>query len=190
MKTPNGDMTSTNMFAYCGNNPVNSADPSGQFWLTAIIVTAVVVTVAHVVASVTINKSQLHPAEKEVAKKHYIGAFKAKQSAKISDQYTDKEYGTNAHTQDDTKANAYRHAMWNAVMTDKMGSKKAKKFADAHEIFDDPDGIWKENSEMDLYNNQLGRSIAEKYSGQGYDVFSQKIIEAIENGEAVVIKWD
>ena len=31
-----------NMFAYCGNNPVNRKDPTGQFWITALIVTAVV----------------------------------------------------------------------------------------------------------------------------------------------------
>ena len=30
------------MFAYCGNNPVNRKDPTGQFWITALIVTAVV----------------------------------------------------------------------------------------------------------------------------------------------------
>ena len=33
----------TNMFAYCGNNPVNRVDPTGQFWITALIVTAVAV---------------------------------------------------------------------------------------------------------------------------------------------------
>ena len=31
-----------NMFVYCGNNPVNRKDPTGRFWITAIIVTAVV----------------------------------------------------------------------------------------------------------------------------------------------------
>ena len=30
------------MFAYCGNNPVSKIDPTGQFWVTALIVTAVV----------------------------------------------------------------------------------------------------------------------------------------------------
>ena len=35
-------LLSTNMFAYCGNNPVNRKDPTGQFWITALIVTAVV----------------------------------------------------------------------------------------------------------------------------------------------------
>ena len=28
----NQDITSYNLFAYCGNNPVNRADPTGQFW--------------------------------------------------------------------------------------------------------------------------------------------------------------
>ena len=31
-----------NMFAYCENNPVNRKDPAGQFWITALIITAVV----------------------------------------------------------------------------------------------------------------------------------------------------
>lgn len=43
---------------------------------------------------------------------------------------------------------------------------------------------------MDLFNNELGRQIALKYAGQGYDVFAQKIREAIEKGEAYVISWD
>ena len=40
------DMTGYNMFAYCGNNPVNRKDPTGQFWITALIVTAVVAVCA------------------------------------------------------------------------------------------------------------------------------------------------
>ena len=34
----NGDMLGFNMFAYCGNNPVNFSDPTGEFILTALIV--------------------------------------------------------------------------------------------------------------------------------------------------------
>ena len=49
------------------------------------------------------------------------------------------------------------------------------------------------------YNINSSRIIAEKwnnhllvyiYDEEGYDVFSEKIIEAINNGEAKVIKWD
>ena len=32
-----------NLFAYCGNNPVNRVDPNGHFWLTALLVSAVIV---------------------------------------------------------------------------------------------------------------------------------------------------
>ena len=30
-----------NMFAYCGNNPVNRADPNGEGWITALIITVI-----------------------------------------------------------------------------------------------------------------------------------------------------
>ena len=35
-----------NMFAYCNNNPVIRKDPSGQFWITALVLTAVVLVCA------------------------------------------------------------------------------------------------------------------------------------------------
>ncbi len=44
---------SCNMFAYCENNPINRCDPSGQFWLAAIAVVAVVT--AATVGAVTIS---------------------------------------------------------------------------------------------------------------------------------------
>ena len=37
VQTPNGDMTSTNMFVYCGNDPVNYHDPSGEFFAAALL---------------------------------------------------------------------------------------------------------------------------------------------------------
>ena len=37
------DIIGYNMFAYCGNNPVNRKDPTGQFWITALIVATVAV---------------------------------------------------------------------------------------------------------------------------------------------------
>ena len=44
-------LLSTNMFAYCGNNPVNRKDPTGQFWITALIVTAVAVVCTFALSS-------------------------------------------------------------------------------------------------------------------------------------------
>ena len=47
------DLMGLNLFAYCGNNPVNRVDPSGQFGISIIIkVAVIVVAVAALVASV------------------------------------------------------------------------------------------------------------------------------------------
>ena len=37
------ELTGYNMLAYCGNNPVNRKDPSGEFWVPAILVAAIFV---------------------------------------------------------------------------------------------------------------------------------------------------
>ena len=37
MITTGSDLAGLNLFAYCGNNPVNRVDPSGRFWISAII---------------------------------------------------------------------------------------------------------------------------------------------------------
>ena len=105
----------------------------------------------------------------------------------IAYEYGEKVYGDKSGI-DRTQANAYRHAMWNAVMTDLIGEKRAQKFADAHEA--EFLKKYPKDCEMDLHNNELGRRIALEYAGQGYDVFSKKIIEAINNGEAIVNEWD
>ena len=40
------DLTGYNMFAYCGNNPINRADPDGEFWGIVIGITLAVGLVA------------------------------------------------------------------------------------------------------------------------------------------------
>ena len=45
-----------NMFTYCGNNPINLVDPSGQFFLAALIVTVVVATCAVVLSGCSAEK--------------------------------------------------------------------------------------------------------------------------------------
>lgn len=184
-------LTGNNMFVYCGNNPVMRKDTDGQGWLSAIIAVVVVVVVVVVVAKVAVDSAidsmeELNDAEKELAKSDYIAAYQVNEARKITAEYIDDVYGAQ-NDRDNTQVNAYRHAMWNAIMTDKMGAEKAKKFADAHEQF--PDNPYA-SKQMDLHNNALGRKIAQDYAGQGYDVFSIEIQNAIQNGEAVVIEWD
>ena len=61
------DITGYNMFAYCGNNPVNRKDPTGQFWITALIVTAVAV-----VCTVTLSGCSAQPTSDVGAAKPYV----------------------------------------------------------------------------------------------------------------------
>ena len=60
-------LLSTNMFAYCGNNPVNRKDPTGQFWITALIVTAVAV-----VCTVALSGCSAQPTSDVGAAKPYV----------------------------------------------------------------------------------------------------------------------
>ena len=57
-------LTSFNMFAYCGNNPVNRADPTGQFWLTIALSIVATVVVAAIVTTVIVTVAQSKPAIK------------------------------------------------------------------------------------------------------------------------------
>ena len=67
-----------------------------------------------------------------------------------------------------------------------IGIEKATLFADAHEA----EYLTTQAAycEMDLHNNQFGRKIALDYAGYGYDVYAQKIQEAIERGEVYAIQ--
>ena len=54
-----------NMFAYCGNNPVNRKDPTGQFWITAIV--KKVVTVIAVAAKIGCTAKETKRVQKELS---------------------------------------------------------------------------------------------------------------------------
>ena len=49
----NGDLNSYNLFAYCGNNPVNRKDINGNFWVAALVGAAVNVATTFIAAKVT-----------------------------------------------------------------------------------------------------------------------------------------
>ena len=79
-----------NMFAYCGNNPVNRKDPTGQFWITALIVTAVVA-----VCTVTLSGCSAKPDPAPLPYKTADEAAMAfANSTYSSSSYIRHEYGT------------------------------------------------------------------------------------------------
>lgn len=163
------------------------SDPNGCFSLAiacGVIFVAAVVCAA--VADAVIDDSNANEAEKKLIYQDPAAAYKVNEARKITEEYIEKYYGME-YDIDGTQVNAFRYAMWNAIMTDSIGAEKAAKFANAHE--QTPNNPI-EHKQMDLHNNELGRSIAIQYEGQGYDVFAQKIIEAINNGDAEVLIWD
>ena len=71
------------------------------------------------------------------------------------------------HWQDGDAANAYRHAMWNALLTQNIGATNAKGWTDAHEAWpvdvmarDNGGGFTRaEHTAMDFHNNAVGREV-------------------------------
>ncbi|MDF7821293.1 hypothetical protein P1X15_26960 [Runella sp. MFBS21] len=77
---------------------------------------------------------------------------------------------------DGTNQNAFKHAYWNALNFRSFGSSEAKIIGDNHESED----MFSLDAQMDLWNNQLGRKVAET-CGCGGVLLRQKVLEAIYN---------
>lgn len=60
----------------------------------------------------------------------------------------------------DGKADAFRHAYWNALMTRRTSAAFAAQFASAHEVGSTNSAA---ASAMDLHNNAVGRALAERF---------------------------
>lgn len=83
----------------------------------------------------------------------------------------------------DGQGDAFRHAYWNALMTDKYGAGFANAFATAHEGIGGPAN----REAMDLYNNNIGRQIALANPGASADELASKVSAAIDDGKLIVV---
>lgn len=79
---------------------------------------------------------------------------------------------------------AFRHAYWSAGQTQYLGSKWTEEYTTSHERTVDNEP---EREAMDLYNNEVGRRIAAENKFLDDEDLAQKVEEAIENGEMLVI---
>lgn len=78
---------------------------------------------------------------------------------------------------DGTNQNAFKHAYWNALNTLSFGSSEAKIIGDNHESED----MTSLNAQMDLWNNDLGRKVAETCGCSGSQLRLQVLL-AIQQG--------
>ena len=88
---------------------------------------------------------------------------------------------------DGTPRNAFQHAYLSAMLTQKFGSEFAESLTNAHETGygqDEPNGL---TTFMDRHNNAVGISIAEANPYASAPQFRELILEALENGELVVL---
>lgn len=88
---------------------------------------------------------------------------------------------------EDGHQDAFRHAYWNALMVQRFGSDWATKFGTAHERLA---GNPADREAMDLYNNEIGRRIAEQNSDASPSELADLVEQAIRDGEMVVIGAD
>ena len=79
----------------------------------------------------------------------------------------------------DGKADAFRHAYWNALGTAEFGSNIMKLFADAHEWGEAPSN----SVTMDFYNNHEGRLLGEAFNFFSSDSeIANAVLQALYNG--------
>lgn len=87
----------------------------------------------------------------------------------------------------DNQTDAFRHAYWNALMTQKFGEDWTRNFATAHERR--PDN-YATSEAMDLYNNEIGRGIAVNNPNASPKELADLVQRAVSNGQMVVINGD
>ncbi|WP_135452432.1 EspA/EspE family type VII secretion system effector [Mycobacterium sp. DL99] len=84
----------------------------------------------------------------------------------------------------DNHTDAFRHAYWNALMTQRFGEEWTQDFATAHErLPSNPSTA----EAMDLYNNQIGRDIARANLNATPAQLANLVEQAVNRGDTVVV---
>ncbi|MFY1637416.1 DUF6973 domain-containing protein [Solwaraspora sp. WMMB335] len=87
----------------------------------------------------------------------------------------------------DGHSDAFRHAYWNAMLTNRFGEGWTEQYTTAHER----GGTNTATAEaMDLHNNEIGRRIAAAHPDAGPDELAQLIEQAVQDGDLVVVGPD
>ena len=87
----------------------------------------------------------------------------------------------------DNHLDAFRHAYWNALMTERFGEEWTREFTTAHER---RPGNFASSEAMDLWNNEVGRGIATANPDASPDQLADMVEQAVRSGETVVVRPD
>lgn len=125
--------------------------------------------------------NSLTASEKKLCIRYPFEALKVNEAKNIATDQTLKKFNENGLGD---RSDAFRHGIWNAEMTVLIGKEKAELFATAHEdkavTGNESDGYPKTaHRDMDLHNNEVGRSIGEKNMDASEDVMADIIYQNI-----------
>lgn len=95
-----------------------------------------------------------------------------------------KYFNTPGQNNADGPADAFRHALWSARLTQEYGAEWAKNYTNAHE---EGEGNPTASEFMDRTNNALGIRIAQENPHASPEELAEKIFTAIKHGEGVYI---
>lgn len=84
----------------------------------------------------------------------------------------------------DDQTDAFRHAYWNALMTQEFGEDWTKEYGSKHEGRPDNAAV---REAMDLHNNEIGRNIALQNPDASPEELQQLVKDAVGRGDTVVI---
>jgi RHS repeat-associated protein len=146
-----------NGYVYVENNPIMGMDPEGTYTRQEKVL------------------SILFPKQAYLAYKASIKAF----------AWTALKYGWKNRTAGSNHIDAFRHALWNALMTKYMGSTFAYRFATAHE-----QGRSGWDVRMDLRNNAIGRTIGMIYRTRSESYIAGRVMYYLKNHKLVQIKFN
>ncbi len=83
------------------------------------------------------------------------------------------------------QADAFRHTLWNALSASRIGTVKTEELTTAHEDKPTPNGYnvlyYEKEKDMDLFNNQKGRNLANSNSGK--DEIIEDVLNALNTGQ-------
>ena len=102
--------------------------------------------------------NDLYPQEKQLCDQSAYECSQVMVAGADGHRFSRDYVSFQSHTTDN-ELDAFRHAMWNASMTQKIGFARAKLWGDAHEYGNPrriPNAL---NEQMDLHNNAVGRNI-------------------------------
>jgi hypothetical protein len=145
---------------------------------------------------------QLAKAEKRWVRCHLFVAKRAMQCTRLTEQLYEQAKKDSLITgpENGGKPDAFRHALWMALLTQNIGAKKALKLGIAHEKANFEFFLKKKNeygelpdsmgSVMDVLNNQKGADLGLQYSKDSAQSMVKVVLRYLTNGELCMMKTD